>query len=289
MRRMGLAELEPVRVQRQPLELLLVVVLAVLVRNHVRIFVVDARVAANVPAKRLGTALVLLGVGRRMVLLLRFKLDKDDDADRHQEERNGGTNQRAKQWSQLNQDRFRWGGTQQRRWQRLGFNTVAGGCRALEVKRCDLHDELGITGKLFQQHLGPAERDAEQQLLGVLVENVHVELLRDATVLAGQARHVHRVSGHIGYGATFNWIRNVCHQDVIQAVAALAVRVGGGAGDGPEAGERLDPVHVQLAVHGDRFRWLLLPFELPADHFLQVGPHQQIMIAARGSGRGGLR
>lgn len=68
---MGLAELEPVRVQRQPLELLLVVVLAVLVRNHVRIFVVDARVAANVPAKRLGTALVLLGVGRRVVLLLR--------------------------------------------------------------------------------------------------------------------------------------------------------------------------------------------------------------------------
>lgn len=40
---------------------------------------------------------------------LRFKLDKDDDADRHQEERNGGTNQRAKKWSQLNQDRFRWG------------------------------------------------------------------------------------------------------------------------------------------------------------------------------------
>lgn len=35
-----------------------------------------------------------------------------------------------------------------------------------------LHDELGITGKLFQQHLGPAERDAEQQLLRVLVENL---------------------------------------------------------------------------------------------------------------------
>lgn len=35
-----------------------------------------------------------------------------------------------------------------------------------------LHDELGITGKLLQQHLGPAERDAEQQLLRVLVENL---------------------------------------------------------------------------------------------------------------------
>ena len=66
-------KLEPVRIQRQPFELLLVVVLAVLVRYHVRVLVVDARVAADVAAERFRAALVLLGAGRLVVLLLRRK------------------------------------------------------------------------------------------------------------------------------------------------------------------------------------------------------------------------
>lgn len=70
-----------------------------------------------------------------------------------------------------------------------------------------LNHNFGVAGQPLQQKLGHFKGHIHQQIFVRHLERLHVKLLRNASIFAGQALHLHRAGRHIEGGAVFDGIR----------------------------------------------------------------------------------
>lgn len=67
--------------------------------------------------------------------------------------------------------------------------------------------DLGVTWQTLQQELGHLKRDVHQHLPRLLLHHLHVELLRNAAVLAGQALNLQGAGRNVEGSTIFHGVR----------------------------------------------------------------------------------